>query len=82
MVRIHKEIKSVPCSIIMFTADFTGVFENPTKFGLGVLTIFFDIYFMLQHYVFYAEKNESHEMKKLEKNGDIFITIKKKKDNI
>eukprot|EP01024_Parvocaulis_polyphysoides_P001439 TRINITY_DN10383_c1_g1_i1.p1 TRINITY_DN10383_c1_g1~~TRINITY_DN10383_c1_g1_i1.p1 ORF type:complete len:378 (-),score=46.01 TRINITY_DN10383_c1_g1_i1:246-1280(-) len=34
--------------------NFTG---NPVKFGLGLISIFFDVIFMLQHYVFY--KNSS-----------------------
>lgn len=33
--------------------DWASVFGDPTKFGLGFLSILFDIIFFLQHYVFY-----------------------------
>lgn len=33
--------------------DWSGVTGNPVKFGLGNITIVFDIIFMLQHYVLY-----------------------------
>jgi cystinosin len=38
--------------------DWTGITGNPVKFGLGNITIVFDIIFFLQHYVLYrnAEK--------------------------
>ena len=32
------------------------VFGDPTKFGLGLFSILFDILFILQHYVFYRNK--------------------------
>lgn len=34
--------------------DFTGITGNMAKLGLGLISISFDILFMLQHYVFYA----------------------------
>lgn len=36
--------------------DWSGVTGNPVKFGLGNITIVFDIIFMLQHYVFYRHQ--------------------------
>jgi cystinosin len=33
--------------------DWASVFGDPTKFGLGLLSVIFDILFFLQHYVFY-----------------------------
>ncbi|CAA9965705.1 hypothetical protein CFE70_008580 [Pyrenophora teres f. teres 0-1] len=43
--------------------DWSGVMGNPVKFGLGNITIVFDIIFMLQHYVLYrhVEKNKEDE---------------------
>jgi len=45
--------------------DWSGVTANPVKFGLGNITIVFDIIFMLQHYVLYRhvdkEKEEDEE---------------------
>ncbi|XP_015370546.1 PREDICTED: cystinosin homolog isoform X3 [Diuraphis noxia] len=37
--------------------DWASVFGDPTKFGLGLLSVIFDILFFLQHYVFYSPKN-------------------------
>ena len=36
-----------------FSDDWGSVFGDPTKFGLGLFSVLFDIVFMLQHYVFY-----------------------------
>lgn len=33
--------------------DWSSLFGDPTKFGLGFFSVAFDIFFMLQHYVFY-----------------------------
>ncbi|XP_055848767.1 cystinosin homolog isoform X1 [Episyrphus balteatus] len=33
--------------------DWVSIFGDPTKFGLGLFSVLFDIFFMLQHYVFY-----------------------------
>jgi len=33
--------------------DWGSIFGDPTKFGLGLFSVLFDIFFMLQHYVFY-----------------------------
>ncbi|CAD7085203.1 unnamed protein product [Hermetia illucens] len=40
--------------------DWDSIFGDPTKFGLGLFSVCFDIFFMLQHYVFYR-----HATKKL-----------------
>ena len=36
--------------------DWLSIFGNPTKFGLGVFTMMFDILFICQHYVIYPER--------------------------
>lgn len=33
--------------------DWISFFGDATKFGLGLFSLIFDIFFMLQHYVFY-----------------------------
>ncbi|XP_057331629.1 cystinosin homolog [Microplitis mediator] len=33
--------------------DWESIFGDPTKFGLGFISVIFDIFFLLQHYVFY-----------------------------
>lgn len=35
--------------------DWSSIFGNPTKFGLGVFSILFDILFMVQHYILYRK---------------------------
>jgi len=41
--------------------DWNSVFGDLTKFGLGFFSVLFDIFFMLQHYVFYRG-NLPHEV--------------------
>ncbi|KAB7495043.1 Cystinosin-like protein [Armadillidium nasatum] len=36
--------------------DWDSIFGDPTKFGLGLFSILFDIFFIFQHYVFYKER--------------------------
>lgn len=38
--------------------NWLAVFKDPAKFGLGVLSICFDVLFMLQHYVFYRSRHD------------------------
>lgn len=33
--------------------DWASIFGDPTKFGLGLFSVVFDIFFMVQHYVLY-----------------------------
>ncbi|KAK9885592.1 hypothetical protein WA026_012350 [Henosepilachna vigintioctopunctata] len=33
--------------------DWISIFGDPTKFGLGLFSVVFDVFFILQHYVFY-----------------------------
>ena len=37
----------------IFSDDWSSIFGDPTKFGLGLFSVMFDILFILQHYVFY-----------------------------
>ncbi|KAH8382982.1 hypothetical protein KR009_006142, partial [Drosophila setifemur] len=39
--------------------DWVSIFGDPTKFGLGLFSVLFDIFFMLQHYVFYSRSRET-----------------------
>ncbi|XP_050434646.1 cystinosin homolog isoform X2 [Adelges cooleyi] len=36
--------------------DWESIFGDPTKFGLGLLSVIFDLLFFLQHYVFYSHR--------------------------
>jgi len=37
-------------------SDFSNIFGDPTKFGLGLFSIIFDVLFIVQHYVLYPNK--------------------------
>ncbi|XP_026751508.1 cystinosin homolog isoform X3 [Galleria mellonella] len=45
--------------------DWVSFFGDATKFGLGLFSLVFDVFFILQHYVFYRNANE----KKYNVNG-------------
>jgi cystinosin len=40
--------------------DWTGITGNPVKFGLGNITIVFDVIFLLQHYVLYRDDEKQY----------------------
>ena len=40
----------------------TGILGNPAKFGLGLISIFFDIIFIIQHYVLYRQPTAVHQV--------------------
>lgn len=40
--------------------DWSSLFGNFTKFGLGAISILFDVLFMVQHYVLYASGSTAH----------------------
>ena len=42
--------------MLYFTDDWASIFGDPTKFGLGVFSIAFDILFIIQHYVLYRDQ--------------------------
>jgi len=42
--------------------DWSSLFGDPTKFGLGLFSVLFDILFILQHYVFYRNNFPSQEI--------------------
>jgi cystinosin len=41
--------------------DWTGITGNPVKFGLGNITLVFDLIFFFQHYVLYRDKEKQVE---------------------
>lgn len=44
------------CSLCLLTDQWTLIFGDPTKFGLGIFSIFFDIVFFIQHFCLYRKK--------------------------
>ncbi len=39
--------------LLVSSDDWKSIFGDPTKFGLGMISILFDFIFLLQHYVLY-----------------------------
>ncbi|CAG9817298.1 unnamed protein product [Phaedon cochleariae] len=37
--------------------DWVSIFGDPTKFGLGLFSVAFDIFFIIQHYILYRHSN-------------------------
>ncbi len=42
--------------------DWSGLFGNPTKLFLSMITIFFDLVFLMQHYFLYADKDSYSQL--------------------
>lgn len=57
--------------------DWNSLFGDPTKFGLGLFSVLFDILFMTQHYILY--RYVSHDYRALnntledEEEGSAFL---------
>ena len=41
--------------------DFSAITGSPVKFGLGLISLFYDVIFMTQHFVLYADGNKGTE---------------------
>ncbi|PSN39531.1 hypothetical protein C0J52_12389 [Blattella germanica] len=41
-------------TIFLFINDWESIFGDPTKFGLGLFSVVFDVFFIIQHYVLYS----------------------------
>jgi cystinosin len=44
-----------------FQDDWSGVTGNPLKFLLGNVTIFFDLVFVVQHYILYKSSGDGED---------------------
>ena len=51
------------------TDDWASIFGDPTKFGLGLFSILFDLLFMFQHYVLYRKSGKQQKSSKEEGEG-------------
>lgn len=47
-------------SNVRFPDDWISIFGDPTKFCLGLFSICFDIFFIIQHYVLYRYVNKDY----------------------
>lgn len=41
-----------------FQGDWSGITGNPAKFGLSNISLFFDVVFIVQHYVLYRQPRQ------------------------
>lgn len=53
IVESWKQTESFLKNSLQFSDDWISIFGDPTKFGIGLFSLSFDVVFMLQHYVFY-----------------------------
>lgn len=58
-IRMHPNIRFNFC--VSLTDKWKFIFGDPTKFGLGVLSIFFDVVFIIQHYCLYRNKQPMYQ---------------------
>ena len=47
---------------VAFADDWKSIFGDFTKFGLGAISILFDVLFMVQHYCLYRPKSKRYEV--------------------
>ena len=52
--------------MLYFSDDWRSIFGDFTKFGLGAISILFDVFFMVQHYCLYNHQKD----KKYEEIGE------------
>lgn len=45
-----------------FADDWKSIFGDFTKFGLGAISILFDLLFIVQHYCLYGSKHQRYEV--------------------
>jgi cystinosin len=50
-----------------------GVTGNPVKFGLGNITLFFDLIFFYQHYVLYRHPTKDREEEEWERERELLL---------
>ncbi len=58
-IRMHTNICFNFC--VSLTDKWKFIFGDPTKFGLGVLSIFFDVVFIVQHYCLYRNREPMYQ---------------------
>jgi len=42
--------------LLFFADDWDSIMGDPTKFGLGLFSVLFDVLFIVQHYVLYPHR--------------------------
>ena len=54
---------------VIHYADWSFITGNPVKFGLGLLSVAFNIVFMLQHFVCYRKKDATSTKESYDNRG-------------
>ena len=64
--------------------DFKGITGNPAKFGLGWLSIVFDLIFMTQHYCLYSPRtvDNSGETMRNDQNEPLLAAADSEESNV
>ncbi|KAF9207522.1 hypothetical protein BGZ49_000260 [Haplosporangium sp. Z 27] len=52
------------------SSDWSGISGDPVKFGLGFLSILFDLIFMTQHYILYRNREDLYAPLSMEENNN------------
>ena len=52
------------------TDDWGSIFGDPTKFGLGLFSIVFDLIFMTQHYILFRKSSKKSSYLEIKSEGD------------
>ncbi|XP_072018726.1 cystinosin-like [Amphiura filiformis] len=62
--------------------DWESIFGDPTKFGLGVFSIAFDILFIIQHYVLYRNHDPEHRYPEINEKASLINNKTREKNGI
>ena len=57
-------------SILSFSDDWKSIFGDFTKFGLGAISILFDVLFIVQHYCLYPPKKHYLKYEEIGENKE------------
>ena len=63
--------------MLLFSDDWSSLFGDFTKFGLGAISISFDLLFMVQHYCLYSSKGTRYEVI-IDKDDPKEVSVEKK----
>lgn len=68
---VPSPIKNKSIYLSSIADDWPSVFGDPTKFGLGVISILYDLLFMFQHYVLYRKARKEQAKDKEEGQNEV-----------
>ena len=62
VVRVKLFLSDVSFFFFFLADDWKSIFGDFTKFGLGAISILFDVFFIVQHYCLYGSKSHRYEV--------------------